>query len=76
MGCRVLEGKMDGGEQSAAVLYDSTSGYAFGPLFDDADTANDFIAWCQKETNHDPRHHNGTGTLEDLVDLWRKERAV
>lgn len=76
MGCRVIEGAVDGGPQKGAVMFDSVTGYAFGPMFEDADAACDFIAWCVKETNKDPRHHNGSGSLEDLVDMWRRERRV
>lgn len=46
MGCRVLDGGDDG-----AVLYDSTSMVAFGPVFRSAEHAEDFLEWLA----YDPR---------------------
>ena len=31
-----------------AVIYDSTTGIAFGPVFDDALEASDFVEWLPK----------------------------
>lgn len=43
MGVRILNG--DGrGDSRGAVLYDSVSGWAFGPLFDDVDDAEAFLS--------------------------------
>lgn len=44
MGVRIIEGILDG-TTDAAVLVDSCSSTAFGPLFDDADEAHGFLAW-------------------------------
>lgn len=47
MGCRIIDGGDDG-----AVLYCSTSMIAFGPVFESADHAEDFLKWL----GSDPRH--------------------
>lgn len=47
MGVRVLEGTYDGTEP-AAVMVDSVTGFAFGPIFqgdDAADQVEAFVAW-------------------------------
>jgi hypothetical protein len=46
MGVRILEG--DG----MAVLYCSTSMWAFGPIFEDGDQPQEFLEWLGK---NDPR---------------------
>lgn len=56
MGLRILVGKDDGGAgHDVAVFYDSTTGWAFGPVFggvegherleDPHTEANEFLAW-------------------------------
>ena len=44
MGCRVInaDGK---GDSQGAVLYCSTTGWAFGPVFDDGKQAHAFLDW-------------------------------
>ena len=44
MGVRILEGDTGGGYRNA-VLYCSTTDWAFGPLFEDADEAQAFLDW-------------------------------
>jgi len=43
MGVRIISDK------SAAALYDSTTGYAFGPIFDDEWEAEDFLDWLKND---------------------------
>ena len=54
MGIRSIEGTYDGGERKA-VMVCSTSGQAFGPLFEDAEEIDDFLAWCAKVGAGEPR---------------------
>jgi hypothetical protein len=42
-----LSGKYDGATE-AAVLVDSVTGTAFGPMFDDEQEADDFLTWFFK----------------------------
>lgn len=43
MGTRILEGVQGGDSHGRAVLYDSVTGIAFGPVFEDSDTAQAFL---------------------------------
>ncbi len=52
MGCRILEGE----NQEGAVLYCSTTGWAFGPLFIDTDDAQSFLDWLSARETRDPRN--------------------
>ena len=57
MGIRVLSGTRinEGDGITGAVLYCSTSGLAFGPVFTDGDEAEEFLAWSAKENHGDLR---------------------
>lgn len=46
MGVRTLVGTYDGTED-AAVMVDSVSGFAFGPLFDSPDDIHEFLSWLE-----------------------------
>ncbi len=43
MGVRILNGRSNS-DRRASVLYDSVSGFAFGPLFDSQEDAEEFLA--------------------------------
>lgn len=43
------------GVTSHVALYDSTTGLAFGPLFDTEDDADDFLTHLEKIGERDPR---------------------
>lgn len=45
MGVRILVGREQGSDVERAVLFDSVTGLAFGPLFDDEEEADDFLGW-------------------------------
>jgi hypothetical protein len=70
MGCRILEARDDSGNEYA-VLYDSVTMTAFGPLIHETaemaslDAATAFLAWCPE----DPRGLNGA-ELEELLHQW------
>jgi hypothetical protein len=65
MGCHVLE-LSDG----RAVLHCSCSGVVFGPVFDDEDRAEAFIAYAIRTTGRDPRAMTDK-QVEDAVALWK-----
>jgi hypothetical protein len=48
MGIRILEGDYDG-TTSGAVMMDSVTEWAFGPLFDNGQEAELFILWHSRE---------------------------
>jgi len=48
MGVRIIEGDYDG-TTSGAVMMDSVTEWAFGPLFDNTEEAELFISWHQRE---------------------------
>ena len=50
MGVRILEGTGEG-DSRGAVLYCSVTDWAFGPLFEDGDQAQEFLDWLV----YDPR---------------------
>ena len=72
MGCRIIEGKEAGTDVPCAVLFCSTSGIAFGPLFDDHDEAQDFLEWLAKQTNVDARNLTDK-RLHAYIFRFRKE---
>ena len=47
MGIHTLEGELDGGPRTGAVLVCSTTGWAFGPVFRSAEDAERFQAWSR-----------------------------
>ena len=48
MGIHTLEGELDGGPRTGAVLVCSTTGWAFGPVFRSAEDAERFQTWCRQ----------------------------
>jgi hypothetical protein len=72
MGLATLEGVYDGDESHvAACLVDGTTGEAFGPLFDDADDIERFLAWLEMRAPvGDPRRYYPT-VLTAWVNLFK-----
>ncbi len=73
MGCRIIEG-FEGGcaDTTVAVLFCSTTGWAFGPLFEDLEDAQSFLDWLSAREDRDPRNlpdHE----LGDYFKEFRKE---
>jgi len=64
MGCRILEART--GE---AILYDSVSGWALGPVFDCELDARSFLAWL----HHDARSID-THSLRNVYREWIARR--
>lgn len=83
MGVRILIGSEQGdaGVREKAILFDSVTGWAFGPLFsedeNDGTSAEDmaelFLKWLQENGHEDARMVPG-GELRDLYGQWWQER--
>lgn len=76
MGIRVLAGAMEQVEapSGAAVLFDSVTGTAFGPLFSSDDEANEFLGWYStRRTARDLRRLNEM-QVREYVSTFRRER--
>lgn len=73
MGVRVASGdRMDGlDEKPFAVLYDSVTGTAFGPMFESEEEALTFTRWCEVFCQRDPRQM-GDHELGREVDSFRR----
>lgn len=54
MGVRILEGGGGRGDNNGACLYCSVTMWAFGPIFEDHDQAQEFLDWL----GTDPRGYN------------------
>jgi hypothetical protein len=59
----------DGG----AILVDSVSMRAFGPIFKDWDDAQDFYEWVTRDRTTDPREFSDA-QLDVVLRLWRQSR--
>ena len=55
MGVRIIEGMSDGRTGDAAVLYCSTTMWAFGPVMPDEETAEEFLKFVAEKDGRDPR---------------------
>jgi hypothetical protein len=83
MGVRILIGSEQGdaGVREQAVLFDSVTGWAFGPLFreDESDGTNAedmaelFLKWVEEHEGRDVRTIVG-GELRDLYAEWLDTR--
>ena len=75
MGCRILEGERinEGDGSLGACFYSSVTNTVFGPLFEDAGEAEDFLRWLEEHPTHaaDPRYH----TEEDLLKAVEEFRS-
>lgn len=65
MGCRILESREDG-----AVLYCSTTMWAFGPIFESGEAAEAFLKWL----GFDPRSLSNKD-LESNYTRWLEEKS-
>jgi len=73
MGCRIFVGREAGSTDfDKAVLFDSVTMQAFGPIFESHDHAESFIQWCLRETNCDPRSLE-LPALWSQHDAWREK---
>lgn len=58
-----------GGGSDSVAMYDSVTGWAFGPVFSSEDDAEAFIAWL----DNDARSYS-EGRLAELYKQWIDER--
>lgn len=71
MGVRIIEGnEAYPGGRTMAVLYCSTTMWAFGPVFDSVEQAEDFLKWL----GSDPRHFPDS-VLEQKHSEWFEARC-
>jgi hypothetical protein len=76
VGVRLLTGEYDGGPSNqSTVLVDSVTGFAFGPVFDSPDDAEEFVEHVRTKDGRDPRTVPD-GELERLHVEWVKGREV
>lgn len=73
VGSRILEGEVDGGPRRGAVLYDSVTMTAFGPVCEDADEAEWLIMAVRARYACDPRQLDPFD-LEQTLGLVRSTR--
>lgn len=62
----------DGG--NVVAIFDSVSGFAFGPTFSTGEEAGDFLGFCAREINVDVRELTDK-KLEELFAKWAKSQA-
>jgi hypothetical protein len=62
-------------QEDKVALFDSTTGHAFGPVFDNEWEAEEFVNWHQKQTElgHSRRNLSrlSANDLDKLVNMWR-----
>lgn len=86
MGCRILAGKLDGGNgREAAVFYCSTTGIAFGPVFeglndpgelsDPHDEAEAFAKWLESHPVEVARFDRG-GPYKGRYEMTTDPREI
>jgi hypothetical protein len=66
MGLRIIVGNEQGCHREHAVLFCSTSQWAFGPVFDSEEDADEFIKWLPR----DAREYTAD-ELEHLYGSWK-----
>ena len=72
MGVRTIVGRY---ESDPVALYDSVTGFAFGPVLSDEDEAEDFLEHVRADDGRDPREIP-VGELELLLVAFRKNREA
>lgn len=72
MGIRIFEGREAGAEREGAVLFCSTTGIAFGPIFNDHDAAEDFLSWVRVHRPGIELRDCTPGIILRLRDEWSK----
>lgn len=75
MGVRYIVGAEDCDAAGRVAMFCSTTGLAFGPLFDSTDDADAFQAWACEQSGEKDVRNIGPGTLDDLTDQWKHLRA-
>lgn len=76
MGVRILAHEdTTGDREGGAVLFDSVTGWAFGPVFADEDEAESFLDWCREKGLRDVRELGGA-TLKAQYEQFLKGRGI
>lgn len=70
MGVRIMTGDQP---YDGAILYCSTSMWAFGPVFEDVETAQDFVLWLAPV---DPRALSDSDLEKRYGDFMRQRQSV
>lgn len=65
--------RITGPRDESAALYDSVTGIAFGPVFEDWLEAQAFLDWL-KERGHEDARALSAATLVSEHDAWTHER--
>ncbi len=55
------------------AMYDSVSGFAFGPTFDSEDEASEFVDFLYEEYDSDPRALNDKEMEEALIKFEKRK---
>jgi hypothetical protein len=75
MGTRILAGtRVNDCDAPGAVLYDSVTDTAFGPLFDDEAAATRFLVFLER-VGLDARDVHGRGSMDLWLAEWRSAEA-
>lgn len=72
MGCRILIGHEQGDDRDKAVLFCSTSMWAFGPVFESEEQAERFLKWCPV----DPRKYTKGELMPRWAEFIRQEPEI
>jgi hypothetical protein len=67
MGIRNTEG------EGVVALFDSVSGFAFGPTFDDIDEAEAFVRFAERETDGTDLRQMPDGAIAELASRFHTE---
>jgi hypothetical protein len=57
------------------ALFDSVTGWAFGPIFEDDEEANDFLSFSEEKESRDLRQLT-EAELNDLYGRWVRDRLI
>lgn len=72
MSTRIREGRTSEGRVDGANLYDSVTGWAFGPTFDDYADAEAFEQWATRVKGSDDLRKIDAVALGELFAEWRR----
>lgn len=76
MAVGIIEGKFAGwSDHECAVLYDTVTDWTFGPIFENADVANEFLDYVRDRDLGNPRRLTDQ-ELKDVYHTWLEVRKV
>jgi hypothetical protein len=62
-------------EPQRTALYDTVTGWAFGPTFENPEQADDYVRFCEARPDVDDVRALSPGRLEDLHRDWLRARG-